>query len=1156
MTEGFLAALRNRVVIADGGMGTMIQAAGPAVADFDGHEGCNEVLNATRPDIIEQIHAAYLAAGCDVLETNTFGANLTNLGEYGIQDRVYELAYAGAQIARRAADTASTPNHPRWVLGSVGPGTRLPSFGHITYREIRDAYQEQVRGLLDGGVDGVLIETAQDVLQAKAAINAARRAMEHHGVRLPILAQVTVETTGTMLVGSEIGAALAALEPLGIDAIGLNCATGPAEMTEHLRHLSRSSTLPVTVMPNAGLPVLGDNGAYYPLSPDELATALAGFVRDYGATLVGGCCGTTPDHLRAVVEAVNGVTPGERVIVREPHVSSLYSATPVRQDRTYLAVGERANANGSRAFREAMTAEAWEDCVTIAKDQVRDGAHVLDVCVDLVGRDGVADAESFVSRLRTASTLPLMLDSTEPEVVRAGCELLGARPIINSVNFEDGDEPDSRFRRMMDVAQEHGAAVVALAIDEEGQARTRDWKVRVAERLVATLTDEYGMREGDILVDLLTFPIATGQDETRRDGIETIEAIRELKSRRPDVQTILGLSNISFGLSPAARVVLNSVFLHECVEAGLDAAILHPSKILPLSRIPEDQVSAALDLIYDRRRYDGDRLVHDPLAHYLDVFSGVDWTNTRTSRAQELAAMPLWERLRQRIIDGEPDGLTADLDEALAQSSALDIVNNHLLEGMKTVGELFGSGQMQLPFVLQSAEVMKRAVAHLEPHMERAEAAGKGTIVLATVKGDVHDIGKNLVDIILTNNGYEVVNLGIKVPVADMIEAAVAKDADAIGMSGLLVKSTVIMKDNLEAINAAGLAERFPVILGGAALTRAYVEESLTEVYDGQVRYARDAFEGLRLMDAVMSVKRGEPGASLPALRGRRVSPRAQVTESAPLSRSDVATDVAIPAVPFWGSRVVKGLALAEYASWLDERALFLGQWGLKPTRGDGPGYDELVETDGRPRLRMWLDRVQSEGMLQAGVVYGFFPAVSEGNSVIILDPATGADVERFTFPRQHRDRHLCLADYVRPRSSGEVDAVAFHVVTMGSRVSDVAAEMFERHEYRDYMELHGLSVQLTEALAEMWHARIREEWGIADADASDLAGLLKQDYQGERFSFGYPACPNLEDQEILCRLMAPERIGVSLSEEFQLHPEQSTSAIIFHHPEAHYFHA
>lgn len=1156
VVHAFLDALRTRVVIADGGMGTMIQAAAPDLDDFQGHEGCNEVLNATRPDIIEQIHAAYLAVGCDLVETNTFGANLTNLGEYGIEDRIYELAFAGAQIARRAADAVSSPDHPRWVLGSVGPGTRLPSFGHITYRHLLDAYQEQMRGLIDGGADAILIETAQDLLQAKAAINAARREMSERGIRLPILAQVTVETTGTMLVGSEIGAALTALEPLGIDAIGLNCATGPAEMTEHLRHLSRHSRLPLTVMPNAGLPVLGEHGAHYPLSPEELAVALGGFVREYGATLIGGCCGTTPDHLRAVVNAVRGTSPGERSVTQEPQVSSLYSATPLRQDRTYLAVGERANANGSRAFRDAMTVNAWEDCVTIAKDQVRDGAHVLDVCVDLVGRDGVADADELVARLRTASTLPLMLDSTEPEVIRASCELLGARSIVNSVNFEDGDGPGSRFRRMMDVVQEHGAAVVALAIDEEGQARTREWKVRVAERLIDTLVTEYGMREGDILVDLLTFPIATGQDETRRDGIETMEAIRELKLRHPEVQTILGLSNISFGLSPAARVVLNSVFLHECVEAGLDAAILHPSKILPLTRIPEEQAQAALDLIYDRRQYDGDRLVHDPLARYLEVFSGVDWTSSRTSRAEELAAMPLWDRLRQRIIDGEADGLAADLDEALTQARALDIVNDHLLEGMKTVGELFGSGQMQLPFVLQSAEVMKRAVAHLEPHMERTDSSGKGTIVLATVKGDVHDIGKNLVDIILTNNGYEVVNLGIKVPVADMIEAAVAKDAHAIGMSGLLVKSTVIMKDNLEAINEAGLAHRFPVILGGAALTRAYVEETLTEVYDGDVRYARDAFEGLRLMDAVMAVKRGEPGASLPPLRGRRVNTQIQVTETAPVSRSDVAVDVPLPVAPFWGTRVVKGLALADYASWLDERALFLGQWGLKPTRGDGPGYDELVESDGRPRLRMWLDRVQAEGMLQAGVVYGYFPAVSDGDSIIILDPDTGADRERFTFPRQRRDRHLCLADYVRPRSSGEVDSVAFHVVTMGSRISDVAAEMFERHEYRDYMELHGLSVQLTEALAEMWHARIREEWGISGADSPELAGLLKQDYQGERFSFGYPACPDLEDQEILCRLMAPERIGVALSEEFQLHPEQSTSAIIFHHPEAHYFHA
>jgi 5-methyltetrahydrofolate--homocysteine methyltransferase len=665
------------------------------------------------------------------------------------------------------------------------------------------------------------------------------------------------------------------------------------------------------------------------------------------------------------------------------------------------------------------------------------------------------------------------------------------------------------------------------------------------------------MRESDILVDTLTFPIATGQEETRRDGLETIEAIRELKQRHPDVQTVLGLSNISFGLSPAARIVLNSVFLAECRQAGLDAAIVHPSRIEPLSRIPQDQLDAALDLIYDRREFDEQgSILKDPLTQFLEVFQDVAARQAGSTRGETLRAMPLWERLKQRIIDGETDGLAADLDEGLAERPALDIINDVLLEGMRTVGDLFGSGEMQLPFVLQSAETMKRAVAHLTPHLESTGDSGKGRIVLATVKGDVHDIGKNLVDIILTNNGYDVVNIGIKMPIATILEAAVEHDADVIGMSGLLVKSTVVMRENLEHMNSVGLAERFPVLLGGAALTRAYVEETLADAFDGEVRYARDAFEGLRLMDAVMAVKRGVVGASLPAPRGRRVSTRGSASEE-PESRdrSDVSALIPVPKPAFFGTRVSKGIALADYASWLDERALFMGQWGLRGSRSGGASYEELVESEGRPRLRMWLDRLATEGLLEAAVVHGYFPCHSEGNDIVILDPENLHETARFTFPRQRRDRRLCLADYIRP-AGGEPDVVAFHVVTMGTRISEAAAELFERNEYRDYVELHGLSVQLTEALAEMWHARIREELGVHGDDATELAQLLKQKYRGERFSFGYPACPDLENQQILCDLLQPERIGVILSEEYQLHPEQSTSAIIFHHPEAHYFNA
>ncbi len=1080
-------ALASRVVVADGAMGTMLQAQEPTLEDFQNLEGCNEILSLTRPDIVASVHREYFAAGVDCVETNTFGANHAALGEYDIAHRVHELSEAGARVAREVADEfTAADGRQRWVLGSIGPGTKLPTLGHAPYTVLRDAYQQNAEGLLTGGADALIVETTQDLLQTKASVIGARRALDALGADVPLIVSVTVETTGTMLLGSEIGAALTALEPLGIDMIGLNCATGPAEMSEHLRYLARHARVPLSVMPNAGLPVLTSDGAHYPLSPAELADAQ--------------------------------------------------------------------NANGSKKFREAMLDGRWDDCVEMARDQIREGAHMLDLCVDYVGRDGVADMEELAGRFATASTLPIVLDSTEVEVIRAGLEKLGGRAVINSVNYEDGDGPESRFAKVTRLAQEHGAALIALTIDEEGQARTPEKKVEIAERLIADLTGNWGIRESDILIDTLTFTICTGQEESRKDGIATIEAIRELKRRHPDVQTTLGLSNISFGLNPAARILLNSVFLDECVKAGLDSAIVHASKILPIARFDEEQVTTALDLIYDRRA-EG----YDPLQKLMELFEGATTKSLKAGKAEELAALPLEERLKRRIIDGEKNGLEADLDEALTTTPALDIVNETLLDGMKVVGELFGSGQMQLPFVLQSAEVMKTAVAYLEPHMEKTDADGKGTIVLATVRGDVHDIGKNLVDIILSNNGYNVVNIGIKQPVSAILEAAEEHNADVIGMSGLLVKSTVIMKENLEELNQRDLAARYPVILGGAALTRAYVEQDLHEIYQGEVRYARDAFEGLRLMDALIAVKRGVPGATLPELKQRRVAKGAaalQVEEPEPGGRSDVATDNPVPTPPFWGTRVVKGIPLKDYASWLDEGALFKGQWGLKQNRtGDGPTYEELVETEGRPRLRGWLERLHTENLLEAAVVHGYFPCVSKGDDLIILDEA-GNERTRFTFPRQRRGRRLCLADFFRPEESGETDVVGLQVVTVGSKIGEATAELFAADSYRDYLELHGLSVQLAEALAEYWHARVRAELGFGGEDPEAVEDMFALKYRGARFSLGYGACPDLEDRAKIAELLRPERIGVHLSEEFQLHPEQSTDAIVLHHPEAKYFNA
>lgn len=1197
--QALLDAVNQRVVIADGAMGTMLQGRELSLEDdFLGLEGCNEILNVTRPDVLADIHDAYFAVGIDAVETNTFGANWSNLSDYGIDDRIEELARKGAEIARDRAEAAEkTDGRMRWVLGSMGPGTKLPSLGHTSYDYLKQTFALQAEGLIDGGADAFLVETSQDLLQTKAAVNGCKQAIVSRGVRLPIFVEVTVETTGTMLMGSEIGAALTALEPLGVDAIGLNCATGPDEMSEHLRHLSKQSSVAIACMPNAGLPILGPNGAHYPLSPTELATAHEQFVREFGLGLVGGCCGTTPEHMAAVVErlapfrTVAAVTSGGRgadgsrvPTEREAGIASLYHHVNFDQESAYLAIGERTNANGSKAFRQAMLEERWDDCVDIAREQVRVGAHLLDVCIDYVGRDGVADIKEVVSRFASASTLPLVIDSTEPPVLQAGLEHIGGRPVVNSVNYEDGDGPDSRFARIMPLVKEHGAAVIALTIDEHGQARTTEGKVAIASRLVDALVGEWGMRVEDIIVDCLTFPIATGQEETRRDAIETIEAIRQITAKYPGINTTLGVSNVSFGLNPAARMVLNSVFLHEAVQAGLTSGIIDAAKIVPLASLPEDQRKVALDLVYDRREYDADgNVTYDPLASMLDLFAGVDTAALKDQRAAELAALPTGERLQRRIIDGEGKGLEEDLDLARSEGmTPLGIINDQLLEGMKVVGERFGAGEMQLPFVLQSAEVMKTAVALLEPHMEKSDASGKGTMVIATVRGDVHDIGKNLVDIILTNNGYKVINLGIKQPIADIIAAAEEHNADVIGMSGLLVKSTVVMKENLAELQARGLAKRWPIILGGAALTRAYVEQDLAGQFEGEVRYAKDAFEGLSLMEPLVQVARGADPAEvgLPALKKRKHQRGAKLTLTEPEAmpgRSDVAADNRVPSPPFWGTRIVRGVSLHDFGAFLDERATFMGQWGLKPGRGDdGASYEELVEREGRPRLRYWMDRILGEGMLDASVAYGYFPVVSEGEQVVVLhhgedrdgvlgtagllapDGGSGGPLGterlRFDFPRQRRDRHLCLADFVRSRESGQIDVLPVQLVTAGGNVDEVTAKLFAGDHYRDYYELNGLVMQLTEALAEFWHARIRSELGFAAEEPKDKAGLFKLDYRGARFSLGYPACPDMEDRRKVTELLKPERMGVVLSDELMLHPEQSTDAFVFHHPEAKYF--
>ncbi|MGA8682300.1 MAG: methionine synthase [Acidimicrobiales bacterium] len=1151
----YLQLARERVVVFDGATGTNLQRRELSPDDFGGeaYEGCNEYLCLTRPDVVRDLHRSFFEVGVDVVETNSFGALPYVLAEYRLDHRTEEIARRSAELAVEVAHGYSTPDRPRFVAGSLGPGTKLPTLGQISFTDIRDAYEVLARGLLAGGADLLLIETSYDTLQAKAAIQACRRAMVAVGRQVPVQVQVTIELTGRMLLGTEIGAALTALEAMDPDVIGMNCATGPVEMRESLRHLFEHSLSPISALPNAGLPSVVDGRMHYDLTPEALAEHLASFVTELGVTVIGGCCGTTPEHLASVVETCRELTPARRQPVHEAGAASLYAAVPFEQELSFLVIGERTNANGSKRFREAMLSGDWETTVAMAKDQVREGAHMLDVCVDYTGADGVADMTEVASRFAGQSTIPLVIDSTEPPVVEAALQWIGGRAVLNSVNLEDGDAPGTRLDRFLSLAKEYGAAVICTCIDTEGQARTADWKFRAAKAIHDLAVDRYGLKPEDLLFDALALPLSTGMEESRRDGIETIEGIKRIKAELPGVHTVLGLSNVSFGLSPAARQVLNSVFLHECTEAGLDAAIVHAGKILPLNRIGERERELCLDLVYDRRR-EG----YDPLAELIDFFekAGGAVAATREDRSD----WTVERRLEQRIVDGDRNGLTDELDEALTNGhAALTIVNDMLLAGMRTVGDLFGSGQMQLPFVLQSAETMKAAVAHLEPHMEKVESGGRGRIVLATVKGDVHDIGKNLVDIILTNNGYEVFNLGIKVPIAEMIAKADDVGADAIGMSGLLVKSTLIMRENLQELNRLGKSS-YTVVLGGAALTRTYVEKDMRDTYDGKVFYGKDAFEGLHVLDRMMEIRRsGVDDPTFGTERSGRVLPKRQSEQLAevdpatlPARSPEVETDNTIFVPPFLGSRIAKGIPLDDVVSYLNETALFRNQWGYRPLGGETDAdFKERI----RAELRARLDEAKAEGVLIPSVAWGYFPANSDGGDLILYtDDDRTTERARFHFPRQRKEPYLCIADFFRSVDSGEKDYAAFHVVTMGPAASERTAELFAANRYLDYVSLHGLSVEMAEALAELWHRRIREEWGFAQEDAPTLTGLFRQQHRGGRYSFGYPACPELEDNAKVVDLLEAERIGVTVSEGFQLHPEQTTLAIVCHHPKAKYF--
>ena len=1152
--QPYLSAVNERVIVFDGAFGTFVQGLDLGPDDFGGAslEGCNEYLCITRPDVIRQMHSAFLDVGVDVLETASFGSFSTVLSEYNISDKAYELNVEAARLARETANDYESNGKARYVAGSIGPGTKLPSLGHIRFAELRDAYIEQARGLIVGGADLFLIETCMDLLQIKAAMIACRRAMVAEGREIPIQVQVTMETTGRMLVGSEIGAALTAISAMKPDVFGINCATGPAEMQEHLRYLSQNASMPISVLPNAGLPSIVDGRTHYDLTPAELAKFHHHHVNDLGIGIVGGCCGTTPAHLKAVVDAVSGMSAPRRTPIIEPSVASIYSSVPMVQDKSFLIIGERTNTNGSKAFREAMIAGDWDNCSKMATEQIREGAHVLDVCVDYVGRDGAIDMDEIASRFATQASVPLVLDSTEPQVLEAGLMHIGGRAILNSANLEDGEEVGCRMDRVFSLAREYGCAVICLLIDEKGQARDVEWKLEIAHRIHRIAVDRYGLSASDLIFDALTFPLSTGDDALRLDAKHTIDAIKRIKEEIPGCFTTLGVSNVSFGLKPSSRHALNSVFLHECVQAGLDSAIVHAGKIVPLSRMPEEHKQVCLDLIYDRRTKD-----YDPLKKLLEIFADVNVVETVREDRTDWTVEQL---LKQRIIDGDREGLTADLDMAMAQGLApLAIVNDVLLDGMKVVGELFGSGQMQLPFVLQSAETMKTAVAYLEPHMEKTgESSAKGVLVLATVKGDVHDIGKNLVDIICTNNGYEVHNLGIKIPISEMIQKVKEVNADALGMSGLLVKSTLIMRENLIEMNDTGVSG-VPVILGGAALTRTFVEKDLREVYDGRVFYGRDAFEGLHTLDKLIAMKKSgvdDPdlgripsGRVLPKRTGSGDKPAVEIPSRSP----DVVDDNPVFKPPFLGSKIVKGISLDDITQYVNETALYRNQWQYRPEKDES---DEDFKSRLRATFRQELSAAKAAGFLVPQVVYGYYCVNADGNDLVVWsDETRSVELARFSYPRQSEAPFMCIADFYRTFDKG-LDYAAFHIVTMGDAVSVEAARLFAANEYQKYMIIHGLGVEMAEALAELWHKRIREEWGFVGEDGPSIGGLFRQQYRGGRYSWGYPACPDLEDNATVATLLEAGRLGIEVSEEtgWQYQPEQTTSAIICHHPQAKYF--
>lgn len=1174
MTHSFLERLHSPelpVIVFDGAMGTNLQTQNLTAEDFGGaqYEGCNEYLVHTKPEAVAKVHRDFLAAGADVIETDTFGGTSIVLAEYDLADQAYYLSKTAAELAKSVAAEFSTPEKPRFVAGSMGPTTKLPTLGHIDFDTMTTAFSEQAEALFDGGVDLFIVETCQDVLQIKAALNGVEEIFAKKGERKPLMVSVTMESMGTMLVGTEIAAVLTILEPYSIDILGLNCATGPDLMKPHIKYLSEHSPFVVSCIPNAGLPENVGGQAHYRLTPVELRMALMHFVEDLGVQVIGGCCGTRPAHIQQLAEIAKDLKPKVRQPSLEPAAASIYTTQNYVQDNSFLIVGERLNASGSKKCRDLLNAEDWDGLVSMARSQVKEGAHILDVNVDYVGRDGVRDMHELVSRIVNNVTLPLMLDSTEWEKMEAGLKVAGGKCLLNSTNYEDG-EP--RFLKVLELAKKYGAGVVIGTIDEDGMARTADKKFQIAQRAYRQAV-EYGIPATEIFFDTLALPISTGIEEDRENGKATIESIRRIRQELPGCHVILGVSNISFGLNPAARMVLNSMFLHEAMNAGMDAAIVSASKILPLAKIEPQHQEVCRQLIYDERRFDGDVCVYDPLAELTRLFEGVK--AKRSTGIDE--SLPIEERLKRHIIDGERIGLEKQLTLALEQYPPLEIINTFLLDGMKVVGELFGSGQMQLPFVLQSAETMKAAVAYLEPFMEKSEAGNnaKGTFVIATVKGDVHDIGKNLVDIILSNNGYKVINLGIKQPVENIIQAYEQYKPDCIAMSGLLVKSTAFMKENLQTFNEKGIT--VPVILGGAALTPKFVNEDCQNTYKGKVVYGKDAFSDLTFMDKLMPAKAAgnwddlkgfldefdeKGGQNSHPTREEKGGQDARTTREVrevDTRRSEaVAVDIERPTPPFWGTQLLQpgDISLEELFWYLDLQALVAGQWQFrKPKEQSKEEYQGFLSEKVYPILESWKGRIIEENLLHPQVIYGYFPCQSEGNSLHIYNVENQSQqIASFEFPRQRSGRRYCIADFFAPKESGIIDVFPMQAVTVGEVATEFAQKLFADNQYTDYLYFHGLAVQVAEALAEWTHAKIRRELGFGDAEPDNIRDILAQRYQGSRYSFGYPACPNIQDQFKQLELLGTDRINMYMDESEQLYPEQSTTAIIAYHSVAKYF--